>query len=311
MGKTERACPPYEGGEPYLYLCFAEKDSEAVFPLLEDLYRRGVRIWYSLETTANIERLNHQQERMNNASLLVIYLSENARHDERVKNTLLYYQHGKPVIGIDTDDGDNELAFGLTAAARHINGRIGRNREDMEAELIRTEGFSQELIGEPVTGKGWFRKATAWILAATLLLAGVFVYGYFHGWYGKEPEEENPELSPGVTATPTPTATPTATPTPTPTPTPSPTPDPDTVRFNDGDFTEAVRKAVHNGAITEETLAEVTTLELAWVPDDLTLLEQLPNLETLKLPQGQAVYALAVLGDKYTIALAPEEVAAQ
>ena len=68
---------------------------------------------------------------------------------------------------------------------------------------------------------------------------------------------------------------------------------------------------MHNGAITEETLAEVTTLELAWLPDDLTLLEKLPNLKTLKLPQGQAVYALAVLDDRYTIALAPEEVAAQ
>ena len=308
MGKPERVCPPYEGGEPYLYLCFAEKDSEAVFPLLKHLYQRGVRIWYSIETTANIEKLNHQQERMNNASLLVIYLTENARHDERVKNTLIYYQHGKPVIGIDTDDGDNELVFGLTAAARHINGRIGRNREEMEAELIRTEGFSQELIGEPNAGKGWIRKATVWILTATLILAGVFVYGYLHGWYGRQPEAD-PGTTGSVTATPSPTPTPT--PTPTPAPTPTPTPNPDTVRFGDTDFTAAVRKAVNNGAITEETLAEVTALELEMLPDDLTLLDQLPNLETLKLPQGQAIYALAVLGDRYTIALAPEEVKAQ
>ena len=61
MSKTERRCPPYEGGDPYLYFCFAEKDSEAVFPLLEHLYQRGVRVWYSVKTTANIEKLNHQQ----------------------------------------------------------------------------------------------------------------------------------------------------------------------------------------------------------------------------------------------------------
>jgi hypothetical protein len=173
MSKFSRKCPPYEGADPYLYFCFAEKDSEAVFPLLEHLMQRGVRIWYQTDVTADLARLNHQQERMNNASLLVIYLTENARHDERVKNSLLYYQHGKPVIGIDTDDGDNELAFGLTAAARHIDGRVGRNREDLEAELIRTDGFSQELIGDPPTPKNWRKKAAVWILAAALIVAGV------------------------------------------------------------------------------------------------------------------------------------------
>ena len=86
---------------------------------------------------------------------------------------------------------------------------------------------------------------------------------------------------------------------------------PDTVSFADADFTKAVRKAAKNGVITEETLAEITTLELDMLPEDLTLLEQLPNLEKLKLPQGQAVYALAVLGERYTIVLAPEEVTVQ
>ena len=296
MRKPERRCPPYEGGEPYLYLCFAEKDSEAVFPLLEHLYHRGVRVWYSVETTANIERLNHQQERMNKASLLVIYLTDNARHDERVKNSLLYYQHGKPVIGIDTDDGDNELAFGLTAAARHIDGRIGRNREEMEAELIRTEGFTQELIGDPPKKKTWMKQAIAAILAAILLTAGVGWYGYEHGWFGRPAE---PGI-PGESLTPTPS------------PTPSPTPTPEgTVTFKDKTFEEAVRKAAPYGVLTEETLAEITTLELEWMPEDLSLLEQLPNLEKIRLPQSQAVYALAAVGEKYTIVLAPEEVTAQ
>ena len=87
MKKIRTGCPPYEGTDPYLYFCFAEKDREAVFPLLEYLYLRGVRIWYNVENTADIRKLNRQQERMNQASLLVIYLTENARNDERVKNS--------------------------------------------------------------------------------------------------------------------------------------------------------------------------------------------------------------------------------
>ena len=44
MKASFRRCPPYEGKEPYLYLCFAEQDREAVFPLLEHLYSRGCRM---------------------------------------------------------------------------------------------------------------------------------------------------------------------------------------------------------------------------------------------------------------------------
>lgn len=64
MKKIQRGCPPYEGNEPYLYFCFAEKDRDAVFPLLEHLYLRGVRIWYNVEKTDNIRKLNRQLERI-------------------------------------------------------------------------------------------------------------------------------------------------------------------------------------------------------------------------------------------------------
>ncbi len=204
MSKIERRCPPYEGGDPYLYLCFAEKDSEAVFPLLEHLYRRGIRIWYNVESTADMEELNRQQERMNGASLVVLYLTDNVREAGNKKNTLLYYQQqGKPVISIDTDDGDNELSVGLTGAAKHIDAKVIRDAEELEAALIRTEGFTQELIGDPPKAKNHFGRAAAIILAVTLLVAGVSYYGYKqYGWF--------------VTWLPTPTPPPVVTPTPAP-----------------------------------------------------------------------------------------------
>ena len=62
MKKIQCGCPPYEGADPYLYFCFAEKDREAAFPLLEYLHFRGVRIWYNVEYTADNKKLNRQQE---------------------------------------------------------------------------------------------------------------------------------------------------------------------------------------------------------------------------------------------------------
>ena len=313
MRKILRRCPPYEGSEPYLYLCFAEKDSEAVFPLLDYLYQRGVRIWYSTETTAKIEKLNHQQDRMDKASLLVIYLTDNARGDERVKNSLLYYQHGKPVIGIDTDDGDNELAFGLTAAAKHVNGRRGRSSEELEAELIRTEGFSQELIGEAPVRRSWMKKTALILLAAALLTAGISYYGYKqYGWfvtYLPVPETPTtvPTFTPKPTPSPTPTPSPSPTPTPTPTPVPTPSPIPDTVFFEDPELTEKLRNQVEGVLLTEESLAEVTELKLDKIPEDLSELAKLPNLTKLILPQSEVMKAADLLDSGLTIAVTAEQ----
>ena len=206
MSKFERRCPPYEGGDPYLYLCFDERDSEAVFPLLEHLYRRGIRIWYNIESTADMKELDRQQKRMNGASLVVLYLTDNVREAGNKKNTLLYYQQqGKPVISIDTDSGDNELSVGLTEAAKHIDAQAIRSAEEMEATLIRTEGFSQELIGDPPAVKNNIGRAAAIILAIALLVAGVSFYGYKqHGWFVTWLPTPTPMPTPVVTPTPEP-----------------------------------------------------------------------------------------------------------
>ena len=314
MDKFRRLCPSYEGSEPYLYLCFAEKDREAVFPLLDYLYLRGCRIWYSPGATADLEELKKQQERMNDASLLVIYLTENARNDERVKNSLLYYQNGKPVIGIDTDDGDNELAFGLTAAAKHIDGRKGRTAADLEADLIRTDGFTQELIGDPKKRMNKVLKALlVFVVIAALagmVTATVMIGKQRCGWFPTPPP---PTPTPTATPTPSPTPTPTPTPTPkpspspTPTPTPTPSPIPDTVFFGEQWLTDLLRDKVEGVLLTEESLAGITELTLERLPADFTELDKLPNLQTVRMPQGQAAEALALLSERgITLALAPE-----
>jgi len=313
MSRSFRGCPPYEGSDPYLYLCFAEQDREAVFPLLRHLYSRGCRIWYSLENTADLEKLDRQQERMNGASLVVLYLTDNVREAGNVKNSLLYYQqHGKPVISIDTDDGDNELSVGLTAAAKHIDGRAGRTAEDLETELIRTEGFSQELIGDPPKKKGVLRKAAAVMLAVALLVAGAAYYGYTAlGWFVSGPEQaaatETPEETPETKEPEIPvTEEPTEIPTESPTPEPTPAPTPEEAAFEDQAFAEALRALTPDGFLTEKNLENFTELELARLPEDPAELEKLPNLEKLVLPQREAMKAESLLDTGITIVLRPE-----
>jgi len=43
-----KACSitPYEGNKPYIFVSYAHKDSDAVFGIIEELDRRGYRVWY-------------------------------------------------------------------------------------------------------------------------------------------------------------------------------------------------------------------------------------------------------------------------
>ena len=312
MRTSFRRCPPYEGEEPYLYLCFAEQDREAVFPLLEHLYSRGCRIWYSLENTADMEELDHRQERMNGAALVVLYLTESIRRGS-MKSSLLYYQQkNKPVISIDTDNGDNELSVGLTEAAKHIDGRKGRSAEELEAELIRTEGFTQELIGDPPAQNNWKKRAAAWITAAALLIGGTVWYGYTYlHWF----REGQPTESPGISVSPTSEDSMDETeeiPTEEPEPTaePTPTPIPDEIDFADSSLREAVREKLGGGVIRRKDAEEITELKLKKVPEKPEELERLPKLEKILLPQGEAGGAGGLLETGIRVVLLPDGEAA-
>ena len=162
-----RHYPPYEGREPYLFLCFSDADAARVKSLLEQLYERGCRVWYSLGKTSDIRERSRRQERMQDASLTVLYLTDHARNDVDVKSAVLFCQaKEQPIICVDTDLKDRGLSMGLTEKVRHISS---------ESELIRTEGFSQELVGPPIVTPGGGQKKVVIIL---VILAVILIFGY-------------------------------------------------------------------------------------------------------------------------------------
>lgn len=43
---VNRTVTAYEGSENYIFVSYAHKDTEEVFPIMESLRRRGYRLWY-------------------------------------------------------------------------------------------------------------------------------------------------------------------------------------------------------------------------------------------------------------------------
>ena len=262
--------PVYEGAEPYLFFCFSDADEKRVTGLLERLYARGCRVWYSLGRPENREERQRREDRMKAAALSVFYLSAAAREDTDMKSAALAGQaRGGPLLCVDADAIESGLSFGLSEQTQHLRARDYRNAAELEEALVRSEGFSQELIGDDrIAPPSPLRKiALTLAVVSVVVLAAALLGGRLFGWFAPPIEDS------------------------------------DTVVISDTALRAAVRTAVGGGAITAEGLESISTLRLTEIPANGEELALLGSLERLEIPQDKAEEALWLLDEGYTVAL--------
>ena len=207
------------------------------------------------------------------ASLVLVYLTAAFRADTEAKaHALACQMRGQKLLCLNTDGGNAGLSIGLHPDTPQLQLK-GATPEEIEDALLRADGFTQELIGEPVRiGAQWVRTlAIVTVVLAALVLGGTLAYSYLRPKDTSEPLTQ-PE---------------------------------DTVTFSDPLLTEAVRDAV-GGPITEEALLSVTALRFSLLPSDLSELSRLPNLTRIELDQSTAIAAseqVWTLSDTYEVVL--------
>ena len=256
--KTETYYPPYMGAEPYIHLCFSDRDERKVRPLLRRLLLRGCRTWYWVGYSRDRTSESARNRRMLGAGLTVLFLTDNARRDTELKNQLLVCQKEKqPILVLNTDGGDSGLSLGLTGKFSSVT--PGTNASELVNAIFHSPDFSQLYLGDPlpVFDRLRLRRISVLLVVLALLLAGgAGVYRYL-----------NPPASPAQEETALPE---------------------DTVAFQDETLRAAVRSAVGGGPITEEAVAELESLYLSQLPEYPEELALLPHLATLILSEAAA-----------------------
>lgn len=275
MKNWQSKVPPYMGDEPYMYFAFAEADSAKVWNIMRPLLSRGCRIWYMCGNAGNAKEMLARQARAEGAALTVLYLTDAACADADTKSFVLVNQKfSHPIIALDPDGTDRRLRFGLRENTPHIPLYKYRTDEEKESAIIRAEGFSQDIIGTPVTISrgsivGNLTKAFC-LVAALLVIISVIGFNFFN----------KPQQQEVVT---------------------------DEVTFSDPVILDAVREEAAGGVITEELVSGITILHLSDIPENWDELSMFPSLKMIELPQ-EAVMRSEELPDGYTIALSRGDV---
>lgn len=275
--KFFRACPPYPGREPYLYLCFCDGDAKAVKPLLARLYERHCRVWYSLGRAQDTAGNRERAERISRAALMVIVLTPNSADDEAMKSALGYYlTTGKPVIAIESGalPVGSSVPLLFTEQVHRLSTDGNTPPEELAAALMRTDGFVQEMIFQPGdefsaylikhTQKRQRNIALTVLAAAILAIGGTFVYGKTQGWFDRVAALE------------------------------------DTVTISDPVIWEAAHTALsptQSVPLSDQTLAQITTLHLTDTPLSFEELALFPALTRLEIPVSCVDEAAKLVAD--------------
>jgi len=264
-----REFPPYEGNDPYIFFAFAEADSRKVLKYMRLLYERGCRVWYSCGMADGPEEVLRRQARYRGAALTLVYLSDEACRDQNTKsNVLVNQKFGSPILCLDPDGKDRVLAMGLRESVPHIPLYRIRGREELEDAIFHAEGFSQELLGEPVKIRktGILPRLSIMFCALAVVLSVLFFAGV------RERLSEVIQVA-------------------------------DEVELRDPVLQSAVREAAGGGAITQEFAQNLKSVDLSGMPESWEDLALLPSLEEIRIPQQALLDGAPLPEGEYRIVL--------
>jgi hypothetical protein len=104
----------YKGNEPYLFVSYCHKDDARVWPMIEGLQARGMRVWYD----EGIEWGSHWDqvifEHLSNCAYVVAFVTENFLHSENCQDEISYAkdeQKGPFIVFLDNMELTGMMKF--------------------------------------------------------------------------------------------------------------------------------------------------------------------------------------------------------
>lgn len=125
--------PAYDGGEPYVFVCYAHADKKAVYAEMRWLRAQGINLWYDEGISAGAEFPESLSKAILGASLVLFYVSPKSVSSRHCRDEVYFaLDHDIPVLPSHLCPAD--LPPGLVLSLGTIQGLL---RFDMPLETYR------------------------------------------------------------------------------------------------------------------------------------------------------------------------------
>ena len=129
------AFTPYEGHKPYIFISYAHKDARLVFPILEELDRRGYRVWYDDGIAPGSEWPENIAQHLDGCSLTLAFISPNSIASANCRREVTFaLSKRKNFLGIVLEPTEMSLGMEMQLSAQQC---IMKYTYSTEADFFR------------------------------------------------------------------------------------------------------------------------------------------------------------------------------
>lgn len=144
------AFTPYEGKKPYIFISYAHKDSHLVFPVLEELDRRGYRVWYDDGIAPGSEWPENIAQHLDGCSLTMAFISPNSIASANCRREVTFaLSKRKPFLGILLQPTEMSLGMEMQLSAQQCIMKYTYPSEEDFFRKVCACPDMQPCLGEP------------------------------------------------------------------------------------------------------------------------------------------------------------------
>jgi len=104
---------PYEGPEPYIFVSYAHKNKDKVYPIIKRLHEMGYRLWYDEGIQPGKEWGDEVQRHLESATMMLLFLSPMAVERPNVRSEIQFaWSKMISILSVDLEE-TKELKHGL------------------------------------------------------------------------------------------------------------------------------------------------------------------------------------------------------
>lgn len=140
----------YEGDKPYIFVSYAHKDSERVFSVLEELMRRGYRIWYDEGIEPGSEWPENIAQHLMKADTFIAFISENSMKSANCRREINFaLSKDIPFLTIMLEKTDIPPGMELQISAQQSILKYNYSSDERFYDKVESCSFLNDCKGEP------------------------------------------------------------------------------------------------------------------------------------------------------------------
>lgn len=139
----------YEGNQPYIFVSYAHKDSKKVFQIIEQLQKRGYRIWYDEGIEPGTEWPENIAQHLIKSDTFIAFVTENSMNSANCRREINFaLSKEKPFLTIILEKTEIPAGMELQISAQQSILKYNFSDENRFYDKIESCSFLEDCKGE-------------------------------------------------------------------------------------------------------------------------------------------------------------------